>query len=233
MNKVLIVIPAYNEEASIERVVDNLIQNFEQYDYIVVNDGSMDSTADICHKKGYNLLDLPINLGLAGAFQTGVRYAYKNGYDMVLQLDGDGQHRPEYIEKMVETMKGENVDIVIGSRFVESGKRKFSLRTLGSYIIGYSIKLTTGTRIYDPTSGMRLYHRNIMREFAYIMNYTPEPDTISLLMKRGVKVKEIQVEMDERIAGESYLNIKNAVKYMVHMCFSILFVQGFRLRGGK
>lgn len=231
MSKILIVIPAYNEEASIERVVDNLIENYSQYDYIVVNDGSMDSTADICRKRGYELLDLPVNLGLAGAFQAGVRYAYKNGYDMVLQLDGDGQHRPEYIETMMKVMEEEKVDIVIGSRFTEPGKRKLSLRNLGSYIIGYSIQLTTGTRIYDPTSGMRLYHRNILKEFAYIMNYTPEPDTISFLMKRGVKVKEVQVEMDERLAGESYLNIKNAMKYMLHMCVSILFVQLFRLRG--
>lgn len=230
MSKLLIVIPAYNEEESIERVVDNLTHNFPQYDYVVVNDGSLDATAEVCRRRGYKLLDLPVNLGLSGAFQTGVRYAYKNNYDMVLQMDGDGQHRPEYIEEMMKTMERENVDIVIGSRFVEPGKRKFSLRTLGSYIIGYSIQLTTGKRIYDPTSGMRLYNRSVMKEFAYIMNYTPEPDTISFLMKRGVKVKEIQVEMDERMAGESYLNIKNAMKYMLHMCVSILLVQVFRLR---
>ena len=231
MKKLLIIIPAYNEAQNIERVVDNLIQNFSQYDYLVVNDGSQDNTADICRKKGYELLDLPINLGLAGAFQTGVRYAYKKGYEMVLQLDGDGQHNPKYIEKMILAMKEHKADIIIGSRFVESENPPFSLRTLGGRIISWAIKLTTGVKIYDPTSGMRLYNKSVLREFAYIMNYTPEPDTISFLMRRGAKVKEVQVEMEERIAGESYLNLKNAVKYMVHMCVSILLVQIFRLRG--
>lgn len=231
MKKLLIIIPAYNEAENIEKVVDNLIQNFSQYDYLVVNDGSKDNTADICRKRNYNLLDLPINLGLAGAFQAGMRYAYKMGYEMVLQLDGDGQHDPKYIENMITAMETEKSDIVIGSRFLEKGKRQFSLRTLGSYIIGFCIKITTGKQIYDPTSGMRLYDRDVMKEFAYIMNYTPEPDTISFLMRTGVKVKEVQVEMQERIAGESYLNLKNAAKYMLHMCVSILLVQIFRLRG--
>ncbi len=230
MKKLLIIIPAYNEEENIARVVDNLIQNFGQYDYLVVNDGSQDHTADICKKRGYALLDLPVNLGLAGAFQAGVRYAYRTGYGMALQLDGDGQHNPQYIEKMIAAMEKEKADIVIGSRFVEKGKRKFSLRTLGSYIISFCIKLTTGTRIYDPTSGMRLYGQSVLKEFAYIMNYTPEPDTISFLMHTGVKVAEVQVEMQERIAGESYLNMKNALRYMTHMCISILLVQIFRLR---
>lgn len=231
MKKLLIVIPAYNEAGNIERVVDRLIDNFPNYDYIVVNDGSRDNTAEICREKKYNLLDLPINLGLAGAFQAGVRYAYKNGYDMVLQLDGDGQHDPKYIDKMITAMEQEDADIVIGSRFLEKKKTKRSLRILGGDIIGICIKATTGKRIYDPTSGMRLYNKSVLKEFAYIMNYTPEPDTISFLMKRGVKVKEVQVEMMNRIAGESYLNLKNAIKYMTHMCVSILLVQIFRLRG--
>ena len=159
------------------------------------------------------------------------KYAYKKGYEMVLQLDGDGQHNPKYIEKMILAMKEHKADIIIGSRFVESENPPFSLRTLGGRIISWAIKLTTGVKIYDPTSGMRLYNKSVLREFAYIMNYTPEPDTISFLMRRGAKVKEVQVEMEERIAGESYLNLKNAVKYMVHMCVSILLVQIFRLRG--
>ena len=102
--KILIVIPAYNEEANIERVVKNLIDNYPQYDYVVVNDGSKDQTAEICKKNHFNLLDQPINLGLAGAFQTGMKYAYEMGYDAAIQFDGDGQHRPEYIEKMDMTI---------------------------------------------------------------------------------------------------------------------------------
>lgn len=230
MKKVLIIIPAYNEAKNIERVVDNLVNNFPQYDYVIVNDGSSDNTASICEKRRYSYLNLPINLGLSGAFQAGVKYAYEMGYDMALQLDGDGQHKPEYLERMIQKMEKENIDIVIGSRFCEKKSERTSLRTVGGNIISLCIKFTTGTKITDPTSGMRLYNRKVLKEFAYVMNYTPEPDTISFLIRTGIKVKEVQVEMDERIEGESYLNTVNAIKYMLHMCVSILFVQRFRAR---
>ena len=102
--KVLIIIPAYNEAENIERVVGNLQKNYSQFDYVVVNDGSKDKTAEICRKNGFNFVDLPVNLGLAGAFQTGMKYAYNKNYDAAIQFDGDGQHRPEYIEKMAKKM---------------------------------------------------------------------------------------------------------------------------------
>lgn len=227
--RILIIIPAYNEELNIERVVDNLIQNFPQYDYVVINDGSKDNTAQLCRKRGYNLIDLPINLGLTGAVQTGMRYAAQNGYDAAVQYDGDGQHRAEYIAKMAATMEKEKAEIVIGSRFVVE-KKPHTLRMLGSNLISFIIKISTGQTITDPTSGMRLFSKNVLQEFACDMNYGPEPDTISYLIKQGVKVREIQVRMDERIAGESYLNIVRSIRYMVLMSFSILFIQGFRKR---
>lgn len=154
--KLLIVIPAYNERENIERVVDNLKANCPQCDYIVVNDGSKDNTRSVCREKGYNLIDLPVNLGLAGAFQTGLRYAKIKDYDAVLQFDADGQHLPQYIQAMVECMETYNSDIVIGSRFVNVKKPK-SLRMVGSYLISRAMKLTTGKKISDPTSGMRLF----------------------------------------------------------------------------
>ena len=175
--KILVVIPAYNEEANIERVVKNLIDNYPQYDYVVVNDGSKDQTAEICKKNHFNLLDQPINLGLAGAFQTGMKYAYKMGYDAAIQFDGDGQHRPEYIEKMVAEIQN-GMDIVIGSRFV-SEQKPSSLRMLGSNIIESMIKITTGNTIKDPTSGMRMYNKKILKLLAENLNMGPEPDTIS------------------------------------------------------
>lgn len=227
--RILIIIPAYNEELNIERVVDNLIQNFPQYDYVVINDGSKDNTAQLCRKRGYNLIDLPINLGLTGAVQTGMRYAAQNGYDAAVQYDGDGQHRAEYIAKMAATMEKEKAEIVIGSRFVVK-KKPHTLRMLGSNLISFIIKISTGQTITDPTSGMRLFSKNVLQEFACDMNYGPEPDTISYLIKQGVKVREVQVYMDERIAGESYLNIVRSIRYMVLMSFSILFIQGFRKR---
>ena len=153
--RILVIIPAYNEAENIERVVENLKLNYAQYDFIVVNDGSKDKTAEICRSHGYNLLDLPVNLGLSGAFQTGARYAHDHGYDAVLQFDGDGQHEPAYIAEMVRLMEQEDYDIVIGSRFL-SKKKARTLRMLGSNLICASIHLTTGVRITDPTSGMRL-----------------------------------------------------------------------------
>lgn len=231
VKELLIIIPAYNEEKSIERVVNHVINDFPQYDYVVVNDGSKDKTARICRKCGYNLIDLPVNLGLAGAFQAGLKYAYRNGYEYAIQYDADGQHKVEYIEKMLEEMK-KGYDIVIGSRFVTEKKPR-SLRMLGSRIISGAIKITTGKKVNDPTSGMRLLNRNMLKEFALNLNYGPEPDTISYLLRGGITLSEVQVEMDERLEGESYLNAARSMKYMFHMVISILVIQNFRKRDSK
>lgn len=226
--KVLVVIPAYNEEKSIERVVDHLTEHYPQYDYVVVNDGSKDRTADICRNRGYQFINLPVNLGLAGAFQTGMKYAYLHGYDYAIQFDADGQHRPEFIQPIVEKMD-EGYDIVIGSRFVEE-KKPVSLRMLGSFLISSAIRITTGTKIKDPTSGMRMFNRKLIKEFALNINYGPEPDTVSYLIKNGAKVAEVQAHMDERLEGESYLTLTRSVKYMIRMITSILLIQNFRKR---
>jgi glycosyltransferase involved in cell wall biosynthesis len=223
--KVLIIIPAYNEQDNIEKVVNNLIENYPQYDYLVVNDGSKDKTPVICRKNGYNFLDMPINVGLSDGVQAGMIYAKENGYEYALQFDGDGQHDPKYIAKMVEAM--EECDICIGSRFVEKRKPK-SLRMLGSNLIEFIIRLTTGARIKDPTSGMRMFNRATLKIMAKTADYGPEPDTIAHLIRSGAKVKEIQVEMMERTAGKSYLNFSRSIKYMTHMFFSIIFIQWFR-----
>ena len=228
MQKLLIVIPAHNEEASIVPVVRNLIDNYPQYDYVVVNDGSRDKTAALCRQNGFHLIDLPVNLGLAGAFQTGLRYAAEHGYDCAMRMDADGQHKPEYIAEMLTALEDGN-DIVIGSRFLTVKKPK-TLRMAGSYIISWSIRLTTGRAICDPTSGMRMFNRAMVQEFAQNLNYGPEPDTISYLIKNGAKVREVQVKMGERTAGQSYLTFWRSVQYMVKMSVSILLIQWFRKR---
>lgn len=226
--KCLIIIPAYNESESIERVVDNLRENYPQYDYVVINDGSADQTAAICRRRGYELIDLPVNLGLAGAFQTGLKYAWRKGYDYALQFDGDGQHRPEFIGPLLDKIQ-EGYDIVIGSRFVTE-KKPNSLRMLGSNLISIATRLTTGKKIKDPTSGMRIFNRKMIGEFALNMNYGPEPDTVSYLLKQGATIAEVQVTMDERQAGESYLNLTRSMMYMLRMLMSILLIQNFRKR---
>lgn len=228
MQDILLIIPSYNEEENIEQVVGELERDFPQLDYLVVNDGSTDRTAEICREKGYHLLNLPVNLGLAGCFQAGMLYAYEKGYEYAIQFDGDGQHRPEYIEAIREKMD-EGYDIVIGSRFV-SQEKDLSLRMLGSRLISGAIYLTTKTRIADPTSGMRMFNREMIREFALKLNYGPEPDTISFLVKQGARVAEVPVKIAERLAGESYLKPWVAAKYMVRMMVSIFVIQNFRTR---
>lgn len=228
-SELLIVIPAYNEEENIRTVVTFIKEKYSQYDYVVVNDGSKDRTADICRENNYELLDLPINLGLAGAFQTGLKYAYAKGYSYAIQFDADGQHRPEFIQAMLDRIK-EGYDIVIGSRFVNEKKSR-SLRMLGSRMLTAAIKITTGVRVYDPTSGMRMFSREMIKEFAQNLNYGPEPDTVSYLLKNGAKISEVPVKMEERQFGESYLDLIGSGKYMLKMLISILLVQNFRKRG--
>ena len=228
MNEVLVIIPAYNEEANIGRVAEGLVRDHPELDFVVVNDGSADRTAEICRENGYCLLDLPVNLGLAGAFQAGMKYADRKGYRFAVQFDGDGQHRAEFIAPMREKME-EGYNIVIASRFVTE-KKPHSLRMLGSRIIAAAIRLSSGASLKDPTSGMRMYDRRMIHLFANQINYPPEPDTVSWLVKNGAKVAEVQAYMDERTAGVSYLTPMNAVRYMTRTLISILFIQSFRVR---
>ena len=212
--KILIVIPAYNEAENIERVVETLKKQFPGAEYLVVNDCSTDHTVEICREHHFTYLDLPINLGLSGAFQAGLRYAQKYGYD---------------IAEMAEVMQEQKMDIVIGSRFLTQ-KKPHTLRMLGSSLISFAIRITTGKQLTDPTSGMRMFNRKLITEFSTRLNYGPEPDTIAYLLRNKARVQEVQVSMDERIAGESYLNMARSIRYMMNMLISILFIQFFRVR---
>lgn len=228
--KVLAVIPAYNEEDNIVSTVDDLLRNAPGVDYVVVNDGSSDLTAQICRERGFRTIDLPVNLGLAGGFQAGMKFAYELGYDYALQFDADGQHSAAYVWPMVRQAQSKGSDIVIGSRFCTQ-KKPISARMLGSMLITGMICLTTGQRVEDPTSGMRLFNRRMIRSFARNYDFSPEPDTIALVIRGGGKVSEMQVEMRDRVAGESYLNLTKSVAYMLRVCLSILFIQWFRKKG--
>ena len=228
MASTLVIIPAYNEEACIVDTVQELIRIAPQFDYVVVNDGSKDNTADLCRKNGFNLIDLPVNLGLTGAFQTGMKYAYRHGYDRAIQFDADGQHSPSFIEELVNAMNETQADIVIGSRFVTKQKPK-SLRMLGSNLISALIRITTSAKINDPTSGMRLYNRTMIEQFAIRGDLTPEPETLAFLIKRkDASVIERQVNMRDRAAGESYLTFSKSIAYMANTCSAILFSLWFR-----
>lgn len=225
--KVLAIIPAYNEEDCIVQTVRELQSISPETDYVVINDGSRDATAQLCRDNGFNMIDLPVNSGLTVGFQTGMKYAMRNGYDYALQFDADGQHMPDFIQSLVDKAVGTDADIVIGSRFVTQ-KKSHSARMIGSRLITSIIRLTTGKTVNDPTSGMRMFNRRMIREFAIDDSLNPEPESISLLIRRGARVEEVQVEMRERQTGESYLNVSRSISYMVRACTSILFVQWFR-----
>ena len=206
--KVLAIVPAFNEEENIVSTVEDLLSNAPGVDHVVINDGSSDRTEAICLEHGFNVITLPVNLGLAGGFQTGMKYAFAHGYDYAVQFDADGQHSAAYVWPMVNQAEAD-----------------------GSALITAMIRLTTGQKVQDPTSGMRLFDRDMIRRFALNYDYSPEPDTIALCIRNGAKVSEMQVEMRDRTAGESYLNFTKSVAYMLRVCISIMFVQWFRKKG--
>jgi len=220
--KVLLIIPAYNEAQNIEKTIKDVKENSE-YDYIIINDCSKDNTKEICEKNNFNVISLPINYGLTSGIQLGMKYALKYDYDVAIQFDGDGQHQAKYLKDLVKEIENGN-DIVIGSRFVEK-KKPFTMRMLGSRIISFFIKLTTGKSIKDPTSGMRAFNKKTIAEFIRNNSLTPEPDTLVYMMKKKYKIKEVQVEMKDREFGESYLNPIKSIQYMLNMFFSIIFIR--------
>ena len=226
-DKVLAIIPAYNEEGSLQNTIEELKAVAPEVDFIVINDGSTDSTGGICRANGYPVLDLPVNGGLTVGFQTGMKYAARKGYGYAIQFDADGQHMPRYIDAMRKKMDDADADIVIGSRFVQF-KKEHSARMFGSRIITFIVKMTTGKRVSDPTSGMRMFNRRMIELFAKDMSLNPEPETSAHLIRKGVMVEEVQVSMRDRTAGESYLNLTRSAAYMIRVCTSILFVQWFR-----
>lgn len=221
--KTLIIIPAYNEALNIQKTIKDVEQN-TNYDYIIINDCSKDNTKEICENNNYNVLSLPINYGLTSGIQVGMKYAYKKNYDIAIQFDGDGQHQAKYLKDLVDEIEKNDYDVVIGSRFVTQKKPK-SMRMFGSNLISFAIKLVTWKKIKDPTSGMRAYNKKAIEEFVKNASLTPEPDTLVYLLKKKMKIKEIQVEMKEREFGESYLNPIKSIQYMMNMFLSIIFIR--------
>lgn len=221
--KILLIIPAYNEESNIERVVESLTENFPQYDYVVINDGSTDETGRLCMDKGYDVLNLPINLGIGGAVQTGYLYAMKCGYDIAVQLDGDGQHDAAYVEELIKPLIKNEADVVIGSRFLKKeGFQSSRSRRLGISILSGLLLLCTGKRIMDVTSGFRAVNRRFIEIYSkdYPTDY-PEPEAIiTAVMHRG-RVTEVPVVMKEREGGTSSIDFRKSVYYMIKVTLAI------------
>ncbi|MCH5279860.1 MAG: glycosyltransferase family 2 protein [Lachnospiraceae bacterium] len=222
--KSIVLIPAYNEEKSIETTVADIRENAPGFDYVIINDCSADETLKICEKEGLHVLNLPINLGIGGAVQTGYLYAYKNGYDYAVQFDGDGQHDAKYLGKMQEYMEQNKLDMLIGSRFIEKeGFQSSGLRRFGIRYFSALIKLLTGTRITDPTSGMRMVNRDVIKLYAdsYPKDY-PEPESAVAIINQGKTIGEYPVIMRERSEGVSSISPVRSVYYMIKVTLAIL-----------
>ena len=221
--KNLVIIPAWNEAASIEGVIAELRRDAPGFDLVVVNDGSTDGTGDICRRLGATVLDLPVNLGIGGAVQTGYLYAFRMGYDTATQIDGDGQHPASALPAMLERLQAEGADMVIGSRFIERrGFQSMRLRRVGIRFLSFLLRILTGVTITDPTSGLRMASRRLIRIFArdYPNDY-PEPESAVNALSHGAKIIETPVEMRERTAGTSSISMKRSLYYMVKVSLAM------------
>lgn len=222
--RVLVIIPAYNEQDAIVSTVNNV--RGAGYDYVVVNDGSRDSTLQICIENNINVLDLSQNLGIGGAVQAGHKYARRHGYDIDIQFDGDGQHDASYLDALVAEIENGS-DLAIGSRFLEEtdGFKSTFMRRIGKTWLAGFLKALAGVAVTDPTSGFRACGRKAIDVFcdSYPIDY-PEPESIAALARRGMKISEIPVVMHERQGGVSSINALASVYYMIKVSLAILIV---------
>ena len=225
--KKLVIIPAFNEEGNLEKTIKDIKDNAPDFDYVIINDCSTDKTLEMCRRHGFSYLNLPVNLGIGGTVQTGYRYAYYHGYDIAVQFDGDGQHSASHLEDMVTTLIDTESDMVIGSRFIEKeGFQSSGLRRIGIKYFTGLIKLLTGKKITDPTSGMRMVNKKLLEKFTdeYPKDY-PEPESVVTILAEKYKVTEIPVVMNEREEGVSSISLKNSVYYMIKVSFAILIAR--------
>lgn len=227
-SEILVIIPAYNEESTLVGTVREL-KIHTTYDFVVVDDGSKDRTPDIIREEGFPSLRHAVNLGIGGSMQSGYKYADRGGYEYAIQLDADGQHRPEDIDKLVREIKTNGWDMVIGSRFVtKSGYRGSLSRRFGIFYFHQLIRLLTGIPVYDPTSGFRIVGRNAIEQFSrhYPTDY-PEVEVLVSLARQGRRIKEISVEMRGRQGGTSSINWSKSIYYMLKVTMVSLIRRSF------
>ena len=232
--KVLLIIPSFNEEENVlknySRILDYNKKFKTHFDAIVIDDGSNDKTKEICIKNNVPHISLLHNLGIGGAVQTGYKYAYLNGYDIAVQFDGDGQHDINYVKDIIKPIEEKKADMVIGSRFVDKKSSSFKStksRQLGINLISFFIKLVTGKKIYDTTSGFRAVNRDLIKIFSdYYPSEYPEPVSTVVVLKNNFKVEEVAVSMKERVSGKSSIHSWKNAYYMINVILSILVTRG-------
>lgn len=226
--RVLLVIPAYNEEDNIKKVIGRVREYRARcgfaLDYVVIDDGSTDGTARICREEGIHCISLLQNLGIGGAVQTGYLYAKKEGYDIAVQFDGDGQHDLESLPQLLAPVIAGECDFCVGSRFIE-GTSQFQstrLRRVGIKYLSWLIRLLAHTRITDPTSGFRAANRDVIAALAdyYPADY-PEPESVVQIAKHRFRIREVQVNMFEREGGVSSIHSWKSIYYMIKVSVAI------------
>jgi glycosyl transferase family 2 len=219
----LVIVPVFNERGSVSKVVRRLRQALPDFDVLVIDDGSTDDTLRQV-PAGVTVVSLPFNLGIGGAMQTGYKYAALHGYDVAVQVDGDGQHRPSEVRRLVDFVINGGVDLAVGSRFLEQTRYRQSLvRRVGAFMLGLLIKLLTGVWITDCTSGFRAANRRVVRAFAhwYPEDY-PEPEVILLLHRAGYSIGEFSVRMRQRRNGQSSIGLLGGLFYVLKVTTCLL-----------
>lgn len=233
MKKILLIIPAYNEEENILNTCNNIInfnkKNKQKYDFIVINDGSKDRTKQILEENNLPHINLIHNLGIGGGMQTGYKYAYYNDYDVAVQFDGDGQHDVNCVKDIINPILNNEADMVIGSRFIEknsTGFKSSASRRIGIKIISVFMKISSGKKVYDTTSGFRATSKDLIYDFSisYPKEY-PEPVTTAEVIKKGYNVKEIPVVMMERTGGVSSIRAWKSIYYMLNVCLALFAIK--------
>lgn len=237
MVKVLIIVPAYNEEEAIASTVADIHTHFPQGDVLVINDCSQDNTLAVLRREGIPHLNLPLNLGIGGGVQAGYQYALANDYDIAVQFDGDGQHRADQLEALIAPLLADEADMVVGSRFVagegQTGFQSSAMRRMGISFLSGLIRMVTRKQVKDVTSGFRACNRPLIQLFAlaYAQDY-PEPEAIITVIAHGYRIKEVSSLMRERKGGVSSIQSLKTVHYMVKVSLAVL-VMGIRSRNRK
>ncbi len=225
MKQGLVIVPAYNEEANIVGVIEDLRRHCPDFDIVVINDHSADRTGELAAEAGVDVIHLPVNLGIGGAVQTGFRYAREKGYAFVARLDGDGQHPADQVHKLTEPIVRGEADCVSGSRFLDDAEKiRWPIaRRTGTAIISALNSLIYGQRLTDSTSGFRAYSREVVRHVAedYPEDY-PEPEIVARFAKLGFRLKEVPVRMRRREGGRSSITLVRSFYYMVKVLVAIL-----------
>ncbi|MBN2181969.1 MAG: glycosyltransferase family 2 protein [Sedimentisphaerales bacterium] len=222
-SRILIIIPAYNEEDTVGQVIEKTRQSLPHADILVINDGSSDSTSAISKRHGAKVLDFPYNMGIGAAMQAGYKFAYKMGYDIAVQCDADGQHRPAQIKKLIDTLINNDVDLVLGSRYLETRRFRSSVsRRMGMLIFSNILSFIVGQKLTDTTSGFRAANREVIRTFSmYYPSDYPEPEALVLLHRGGYTIKEISINMNSRKGGYSSITASKSVYYMIKVMLAI------------